>query len=136
MSESVILRQILIRASQLGARLFRNQVGVYKLHDGRWLTSGLCVSSSDLIGWTPIVITPEMIGRTLAVFTAVEGKRPKKNATDKQADFISAVVAAGGIAGVARSVEDVEYLIQEGPHAAEYPLGSLRTSASRLAGAL
>lgn len=136
MSESVILRQILIRASQLGARLFRNQVGVYELKDGRYLTSGLCVGSSDLIGWTPVVITPEMIGRTLAVFTAVETKRLKKDATDKQADFISAVVAAGGIAGVARSVEDVERLTQEGSHATQYPLGSVNTPASQLVGDL
>lgn len=108
MSETAILRKILIRASELGARLFRNQVGVYELKDGRYLTSGLCVGSSDLIGWTLITVTPDMVGKTVAVFTAIETKAPKKHATEAQSRFIDAVTFAGGIAGVAHSVEDVE----------------------------
>lgn len=110
MSETVILRQILLRASQLGWRLFRNQSGRYQLPDGRWLTSGLCVGSSDLIGWKPVVITPDMVGTTLAVFVAVETKTTRGNVSKPQARFIAAVQAAGGLATVARSVEDVERL--------------------------
>lgn len=110
MSESVILRKILLRASALGMRLFRNQVGSYHLPDGRWITSGLCVGSSDLIGWTPVVVTPDMIGKTLAVFTAVETKSGDNKATSKQEDFIAAVQAAGGFAGVARTVSDLDHV--------------------------
>lgn len=107
MSEAELLRRILIRASELGMRLFRNQIGKYKLADGRWLTSGLCVGSSDLIGWTPTLVTQEMVGQTLAVFTAIETKAVGKKATGAQNNFIGAVVHDGGIAKVVRAVEDI-----------------------------
>lgn len=112
MSESPILRKILLRASALGMRLFRNQTGTYRLSDGRWLSSGLCVGSSDLIGWTPLVITPDMIGRTIAVFTAIETKVPGKNATAEQGRFLAAVESAGGLYCVAHSVEEMEALFE------------------------
>lgn len=107
MTEAELLRRILIRASERGMRLFRNQIGKYLLADGRWLTSGLCVGSSDLIGWTPVVVTQEMVGQTLAVFTAIETKAKGKKATGAQNNFIGAVVHDGGIAKVAYSVEDL-----------------------------
>ncbi len=110
MSETTLLRQILLRSSALGMRLFRNQVGKYQLPDGRWISSGLCVGSSDLIGWTPLIITPDMVGRTLAVFTAVETKTPKKDATTEQGRFLLAVEQSGGFAVLARAVVDVERL--------------------------
>lgn len=107
MIESKILKECLLKATQLGRRLFRNQVGQYKLEDGRVLRSGLGVGTSDLIGWTPVTITPEMVGKTVAVFTAVECKAPKGRVTTEQAQFIKVVQQAGGIAGVARCAEDV-----------------------------
>lgn len=112
MSESPILRKILLRASALGMRLFRNQVGKYHLPDGRWISSGLCVGSSDLIGWTPLVITPEMVGRTLAIFTAIETKVPKKDATTEQGRFLVAVESAGGLCCVAHDVAEMEALFE------------------------
>lgn len=73
----------------------------------------LCPGSSDLIGWTPVVITPDMIGKTVAVFTAIEVKVDAKKASGNQADFIKAVAAAGGIAGVARSEYDAELIMRQ-----------------------
>lgn len=35
------------------------------------------VGTADLLGWTPITITQEMVGRTVAVYTEVECKRSK-----------------------------------------------------------
>ena len=32
------------------------------------------LKSSDLVGWTSVVITPAMVGKTVAVFTAIEVK--------------------------------------------------------------
>ena len=112
MSESPLLRKILLRASALGMRLFRNQTGKYQLPDGRWLSSGLCVGSSDLIGWTPVVVTESMVGTTVAIFTAIETKVGHNVASSAQSKFLAAVVAAGGLARVARTVEDIESVTQ------------------------
>lgn len=80
----------------------RNQVGSYQLADGRWLTSGLGVGSSDLIGWNPVTIG----GHRVAVFTAIEVKMPGRNPSPQQIAFLDAVSAAGGIAILAHSVEE------------------------------
>lgn len=97
------MHNIQLEASELGVKLFRNQTGTYKLADGRYLTSGLCVGSSDLIGWKPLEITQEMVGKTFAQFTAVEVKSPKEKGkkaqpTVEQARFIDAIIGAGGMA--------------------------------------
>ena len=113
MSETQLLRDILQRSSAAGQRLFRNQVGKYQLMDGRWLSSGLCVGSADLIGWTPIVIDASMVGRTVAIFTAVETKAPRGRVSSEQARFIAAVQAQGGIGVVARAPEDVTRALEE-----------------------
>lgn len=107
MSESSILRSCMITASQLGARLFRNNVGLFQTKDGRTIRTGLCVGSSDLIGWKPVVVTPAMVGKTVAVFFAVECKTETGRATPEQVQFLEAVRNAGGIATLARSEKDI-----------------------------
>lgn len=122
-SESPLLRSIQIALSRLGARVLRNNVGtgwtgkvlrcvkqtqitVYPgdvvVCKARPLHAGLAVGSSDLIGWAPVTIRPEMVGKTLAVFMAVEVKAGRTQLTKEQSDFLEAVRAAGGIAVVAR----------------------------------
>jgi len=105
-TETPILQRIQVAVSEVGARVFRNQVGKYKLQDGRWLSSGLCVGSSDLIGWKPVMVTAEMVGKVIAVFTAIEVKTAKTRATKKQEQFMDAVRDSGGVAFVARSEQD------------------------------
>ena len=87
----------MLDGSKLGIRLFRNTVGSYELKDGRWLTSGLCVGSSDLIGYLPVVVTEAMVGRTVAVFVAVEAKGPRGRVRKEQQMFIDAVRRNGAI---------------------------------------
>lgn len=82
------------------------------IHDARPLQAGLCPGSSDLIGWHCIEITPAMVGQRLGAFLAVEVKRPGgKPPTQKQQRFLEAVQRMGGLAGVARSVEDAEAIL-------------------------
>lgn len=94
--------------------LFRNNVGAFKDKAGRFVRFGLVKGSSDLIGWTRIEITPEMIGQTVAVFTAIECKTAKGRATDKQVYFVERVKRDGGYAGIARNVEDAMTVIGKG----------------------
>lgn len=113
MKENAVLALIL-RLGRGATRLFRNNVGVFLTEDGRRVSTGLCPGSSDLIGWQSIEITPEMVGRRVAVFVAIEAKSPAGRPTREQLAFIAAVRAAGGIAGICRSSDDAEKLLREG----------------------
>lgn len=80
--------------------------GSVLLKNARPFSTGLPAGFSDLFGLVPVVITPEMVGQTLAVFTALEVKTAKGRASDQQMAFIRAVNDNGGRAGVVRSAED------------------------------
>lgn len=121
MTETRLLNEIRKVATSSGARLFRNNVGVATYPGGAKVVYGLADGSSDLIGWTPIMITPEMVGQTLAVFTSIEVKKPgwKPLASDKtwqgQKKWLRAVKDAGGIAALCRSVEEAIAALCEKP---------------------
>ena len=94
-------------------RLFRNQVG--QLPDprtGRPVQFGLARGSADLIGWRTVVVTPEMVGQRLAVFTSIEVKTSTGRLSPAQHAWLGVVRNAGGIAGVARSVRDAEEILR------------------------
>jgi hypothetical protein len=74
---------------------------------------GLARGSADLIGWTIRTVTPEMVGQQVAVFTSIEVKTPTGRVKPEQQQWLDAVQSAGGIAGVARSVEDALRLTRE-----------------------
>jgi len=98
------------------ARLFRNQVG--SLPDprtGRLVTFGLARGSADLIGWRTVVVTPEMVGQRIALFTSIEVKTPTGRLRPEQQAWLDAVRGAGGIAGVARSVADAVTILEGTP---------------------
>jgi hypothetical protein len=115
--ENNISNLIMIEASIRSGRLFRNNVGATKTIDGRFLEFGLCPGSSDLIGWMPIIVTQEMIGKKIAVFTAIEvktseGMARKNNKTwDRQEKFINLVNDHGGIAARCISTSDFVNII-------------------------
>lgn len=131
MTESNLLRQILLEVSKRlpNVRLFRNNVGVgwagklvnisalgvTAIQNARPLRAGLCEGSSDLIGWTSVEITPGMVGRRLAVFTAVEVKKPGGKPTAEQLNFLQRVQDAGGIAVLAfdedQTVGDIRRMV-------------------------
>ncbi len=113
-SETSLLRAIMVKVSSVGARIFRNNQGVAVFPDGSRVRYGIAnPGGSDLIGWTPIKITPEMVGRTVAVFTAIEVKVPGAAVPDHQRHFVEVVLAAGGRAGIVRSIEDAVALVGE-----------------------
>lgn len=105
-------QQSLVRleAAQKGIRLFRNNVGAMRDERGVPVRFGLAndskalndvIKSADLIGWTPTVIQPHMVGMTLAVFTSVEMKHETwqyKGDAHEQAQLAWAnlVIAGGG----------------------------------------
>ena len=107
MNEMNRLRAIMIGLSSPGVRLFRNNCGALKDADGRLIRYGVAnPGGSDLIGWKSVTVTPEMVGQKLAVFLAIEVKGERTRVTDQQRNFIERVRLDGGLAGVARSVDD------------------------------
>lgn len=110
--------------SQFKSKLFRNNSGAMKDKTGRHIRFGLAnvskklwdnFKTSDLIGYTCVVVTPDMVGKTLAVFTAVEVKTTtaKKDARYKaQEKFIEQVNRDGGIASMVNSVESLKKMYQ------------------------
>lgn len=128
-SESTVQRQIwaaLARVSKLfrtnsgkgwisgGGPAKRLPDGTVLVPNGRPVGLGLAMVNgdtvpglSDLTGYTPTVVTSDMVGRTLPVFTCIECKRSKGGRkADNQVDFLSQVIRDGGIAGFAASPEE------------------------------
>lgn len=127
MSEASALRQALLSSHDAGCVLFRNNTGmgwvgrtqrlmpgaayIVKAGDvilggARPLHAGLCKGSSDCIGWSNVIVTAEMVGLPLAVFTAVEVKAKGGHADKHQKQFIEQVNRARGIGMVLREGED------------------------------
>lgn len=120
MNETNLMRSIMFAISKPGTRIFRNNTamawtgsqvirnrdGSVTIKNARPLHAGLCKGSSDLIGWKATEITPEMVGSKVAIFTAVEVKGQKTKITPEQTNFIDRVKIDGGLAGIARTVED------------------------------
>jgi hypothetical protein len=114
LSEQRIQQEIRLAVSHGNTRLFRNNTGTLKDQNGRPVQFGLCKGSADLIGWKRVTITPEMVGSTVAVFTSIEVKTATGRLRPEQQQWLDAVQAAGGIAGVARSVEDAQRIMAAG----------------------
>lgn len=110
-SESTILSRVMLRLSDLGARVFRNNVGVATAPNGAVIRYGLCNGSSDLIGWKTVTITSDMVGKSVALFVAVEVKSLKGRASSEQKNFIERVKQSGGIAGIVKNEAEAEVLI-------------------------
>lgn len=116
-TEAAIQAEVQLYMSSIGAPVFRNNNGAYKTESGRFIRYGVGgTGGSDLIGITPITITPEMVGRTIGVFTALEVKTKTGRPTEAQTLFIKAIRRAGGIAGIVRSSEDAKKLTGEYKH--------------------
>jgi hypothetical protein len=110
-SEQRIQQEIRLAVSKGDTRVFRNNTGTLRDANGRPVSFGLCKGSADLIGWRTVTITPEMVGQQVAVFTSIEVKTATGRLRPEQQQWLDAVQAAGGIAGVARSVEDAQALL-------------------------
>ncbi len=66
---------------------------------------------SDLIGYRKVTVTPEMVGQEIAQFAAVEVKTPRGRVRPEQQRFIDHVRSVGGVAGIARSVEEAQSIL-------------------------
>jgi hypothetical protein len=113
MRESQVQSRILLALSEAGCLVWRCETagawvgrvihqshGTVTIADARMIQAGLTTGGADIIG-----IAPD--GR----FLAVEVKTSKGRIRPEQTKFLQAVKNAGGIAGVARSVDDALQLL-------------------------
>lgn len=110
-AEAGILRAIL-DFDPLNVILYRNTRGRYRDKFGNWISYGIGPNgAADVIGLRVIHVTPEMVGARLAQFCAIEVKKEGETPTDEQRFYIDGILAAGGCAGVCRSVQDAAALL-------------------------
>jgi len=123
-------QDVRLRASQWGMKLFRNNSGVLMNPANIPVRFGLgneskrinkIIKSSDFIGVFAVTITPEMVGKTVGVFAAIEAKAdgfvereeyPEGSREKAQKTFIDLVKTQGGLAGFATNASDVDKLTE------------------------
>lgn len=76
------------------------------IDNARPFNTGLPPGFADLFGLVSVEITPDMVGKKVAIFTALEVKTSTGRASSRQTDFLQAVANNGGRAGVVRSAAD------------------------------
>ncbi len=94
--ENELTAQIILELSNAGHFARRNHVGKVKDEHGRWHSFGLCKGASDIIGLT-----------NAGQFIAIEVKSPKGKLSDEQVAFLRMVENKGGLAIIARNIDDV-----------------------------
>lgn len=119
MKEQSIQNSILIAMGQAGAYGLRVNSGsfwggeILSYKDNMLLlknptkVQGAPAGTSDIVGCKPTLITPQMVGKTIGVFVAIEVKKPTKNAEEHQENYLMMMRSRGAITGVAKSPEDV-----------------------------
>lgn len=115
MTEQQIQQEIRLALGRGDVRVFRNNTGALRDENGRLVRYGLCTGSADLIGLRRVVIGPEHVGQTMGQFVAVEVKTATGRLTREQQAFLRLVEQFGGLAGVARNVEEAVRLVERPP---------------------
>lgn len=133
---SDLVTDVLVRASQLGKRLFRRNTGlawvgssVVKITSRQVVTvnPGDMVirnarpfkngetGQSDTYGWRSVTVTSDMVGQTIAQHVEIECKFGSGRETIEQEAWGSVVKKSGGIYGVAREISDVDMILGNQP---------------------
>jgi hypothetical protein len=86
--------------AHVGGKVKRAKSGERVLIGARPIAYGLQPGSGDLVGWTPVEITPEMVGSKLAVFTSIEAKTEGDTVKRDQRSWARRVRLSGGIAKI------------------------------------
>lgn len=129
MKEKSILNKLQLLATSMGHRLFRNNTGsawvgsqTIRLVNGdllikspRKIAYGLSVGSGDLVGGTQIVVTQEMVGRKIFVFTNVEIKANNTRTTTEQQNFHTMVTSLGGLSIIEKFSDETDKTHSELP---------------------
>lgn len=92
--------------------LAANNLNRVIIEDARRFRSGLPIGFPDLFGFRTIEITPEMIGKKVAVFAFIEVKKHGGRTSKAQEKMLAFLRAAGAVGGVARSPDEAIKLLR------------------------
>lgn len=120
-SEAAVQQAIRLAAPSHGTILWRNNNGACQASDGRQIRYGIAndsqqmnkeIKSSDLIGITKKLVTPDMVNSYVGVFTSYEVKREGWVWTGAareiaQNSWLNIIRQWGGKAGFATGVHDI-----------------------------
>jgi len=103
-------KQILEKDITKTIRKHLNSINIF--HWKQWQGLGSTKGTPDIVGVLPVSIkTLNRLGiKRVGLFLGIEVKTAKGKVTDHQTAFLNAIKAAGGLAIVARSVQDIEHL--------------------------
>lgn len=122
MKESLLQRDVRLALGKAdGVAAWRNNVGQAEFVSPQGLVQrvsyGLCVGSSDIIAIVSVLVTPEMVGKTLGRFTAIELKAPGARTEPKRAEnqqmFRNLVNRLGGYAEVLSDANNLDVLLEK-----------------------
>ena len=99
--ETKLCKRMVARLLKSGHLAWRNTTGTI-FNNGRWISFGK-KGSGDIF----VIVKPS--GR----FLSVEAKVARRKGTDNQEAWMAKVREAGGVAGVARSMADLDKLVDE-----------------------
>lgn len=97
---------------------WRNNRGSYKPAHGGYIVYGLpppphgrkeddeSMAGGDRVGWRNVVITPDMVGRTLAVFLNIEEKTVNDRLKPGQRKWHNFVIESGGLSEIWQEKKD------------------------------
>ena len=81
------------------------------IYGARRFSTGLPAGFPDLFGFCTITITPNMVGKEIAVFCGIEIKKPDGMVRPVQRNMLDYLQERGARAGIARSCEDAEQIL-------------------------
>ena len=75
---------------------------------------GLGTGTLDLVGWRPLVITADMVGKTIAQYVEVDAKTPGyRRMSPEQKNYARTVLEAGGFVALAQRIGQKDVAIEE-----------------------
>ncbi len=111
-TEHTNLKNLLCKAAAPGTILFPYANGLFRTIQGNPITLGV-PGVLDLIGYTMVLITPAMVGKSLPVFTAIDAKVGKDRVRQTQADFIAASLKNNCLAGAVKSIVEMKNILNK-----------------------
>lgn len=124
MRESTVQSAAMVALSEAGHYCLRVNSGEFwggkvVAHDGARVMlehptriHGAPPGTSDLIGCTTRVITPDMVGQSIAQMFCIEMKRPGEKPEKHQERYLAMMRSRGALAGVATSKEEALELLK------------------------